>query len=150
MRPLLALLLLLALPAMAVTPSERLADPALEARARDLSRVLRCLVCQNESIDESNADLARDVRVILRERLSNGDSDAQVLDFLTARYGQFVLLSPPLRPATWLLWFGPFVLLIGAGVASFLVLRGRATQAAPPALSADEQQRLDQLMREDK
>lgn len=147
MRTLLLLLLLMA-PALAVQPDERLADPALETRARTLSRELRCVVCQNESIDESNAPLARDLRILLRQRLTAGDSDAQASAFLVARYGDFVLLRPPLRADTWLLWFGPFaVLLLGAGITVF-ALRRRAPASAAP-LSAEEQARLDRLMRED-
>src|SRR6188768_3481413 len=100
---------------LAVQPEEMLRDPALEARARELSRELRCMVCQNQSIDDSEAPLARDLRLLVRERLTAGDSDAQVLDFLTARYGQFVLLKPPFGWDTALLWFAPaVVLLIGA------------------------------------
>lgn len=109
--------------ALAVEPSERLADPALEARARALSKELRCLVCQNQSIDESNADLAHDLRVLLRQRLVVGDSDQQVLDYIAARYGMFVLLDPPLEPATYLLWLTPPLLVLGAG--AFLVIRLR-------------------------
>lgn len=101
--------------AYAVEPSERLADPALEARARGLSQELRCLVCQNQSIDESNADLAHDLRVLLRKRLLAGDTDQQVLDHIVARYGQFVLLDPPFEPATYLLWLAPGALVLGAG-----------------------------------
>ena len=99
-------------PAHAVEPSERLADPALEARARTLSKELRCLVCQNQSIDESNADLAHDLRVLLRQRLVAGDTDQQVLDYLAARYGVFVLLDPPFEPATYLLWLTPPLLVL--------------------------------------
>jgi cytochrome c-type biogenesis protein CcmH len=109
--------------ALAVEPSERLADPALEARARALSEELRCLVCQNQSIDESNADLAHDLRVLLRQRLVAGDTDQQVLDYIAARYGMFVLLDPPLEPATYLLWLTPPLLVLGAG--AFLVIRSR-------------------------
>ena len=101
--------------AYAVEPSERLADPALEARARGLSQELRCLVCQNQSIDESNADLAHDLRVLLRKRILAGDTDQQVLDYIVARYGQFVLLDPPFEPATYLLWLAPGALVLGAG-----------------------------------
>ena len=141
-------LLLLAVPALAVLPDERLADPALEARARALSRELRCVVCQNESIDESNATLARDLRILVRQRLAAGDSDAEASAFLVARYGDFVLLRPPLRADTWLLWFGPFaVLALGAGI-TVLALRRRVLPAATP-LSAEEQAKLDRLMRED-
>ena len=144
----LLLLLLLTAPALAVQPGERLADPALEARARALSRDLRCVVCQNESIDESNAPLARDIRLLLRERLTAGDSDARATEFLVARYGDFVLLRPPVRADTWLLWFGPFAILaIGAAIV-VLFLRRRAT-VPPPPLTAEEQARLARLMRED-
>ena len=143
------LLVLLLLPALAVTPAERLSDPALESRARALSRELRCVVCQNESIDESNATLARDIRVLLRERLTAGDSDAQAVAFLVARYGDFVRLSPPVRADTWLLWFGPFALLGLGGLVAFATLRRRPAAAAAP-LSAEEQARLDSLLREDR
>jgi cytochrome c-type biogenesis protein CcmH len=142
------LLVLLLAPALAVTPAERLTDPVLEGRARALSRELRCVVCQNESIDESNATLARDIRVLLRERLTAGDSDAQATAFLVARYGDFVRLSPPLRADTWLLWFGPFALLALGGAIAWATLRRRA--AAPPApLNPEEQARLATLLRED-
>ena len=145
-RALLGLLLALVLtgPAGAVDPSERLADPTLEARARTLGKSLRCLVCQNQSIDDSNADLAHDLRVLVRERLTAGDSDAQVLAFLQARYGDYVLLKPPVDPATWVLWFGPAaVLAVGIGV---LVVRRRAVPATPIPLSPEERARLDLLM----
>lgn len=144
----LLLLLLLASPALAVLPDERLADPALEARARALSRELRCVVCQNESIDESNATIARDLRILLRERLTAGDSDAQATAFLVARYGDFVLLRPPVRADTWLLWFGPFAaLIIGAGITIVALRRRPAAVAAP--LSTEEQARVEKLMREE-
>lgn len=111
-----ALLVTVAAPAVwAVEPSERLADPALEARARAISEELRCLVCQNQSIDESGADLAHDLRVLVRKRLVAGDTDEQVLDYIVARYGVFVLLDPPFEPATWLLWLAPPMLVLGAG-----------------------------------
>lgn len=152
MRLLLVLLLLallpLAGPALAVQPDERLADPALEARARALSRELRCIVCQNESIDDSNAPLARDIRVLLRERLAAGDSDTQARAFLVARYGDFVLLRPPVRADTYVLWFGPFALLLLGGGVAFVALRRRRPAPAVP-LSAEEQARLDALMREE-
>lgn len=144
------LFVLLLLPALAVTPSERLSDPALEARARALSRELRCVVCQNESIDESNATLARDIRILLRERLSAGDTDAQATAFLVARYGDFVLLRPPLRRDTWLLWFAPPVLLGLGALAAFAALRRRSAAAPPAPLSAEEQARLAALLREEK
>ena len=108
--------LLLAPAAWAVEPDEMLKDPVLESRARELSRHLRCLVCQNQSIDDSAAPLARDLRVLVRERLVAGDSDDKVLAFLTQRYGSFVLLKPPVKPATYLLWFGPFAVLILGGL----------------------------------
>jgi len=138
------LALTLAGPAIAVNPDERLADPVLEARARALGKSLRCLVCQNQSIDDSNADLAHDLRILVRERLTAGDSDAQVLAYLQSRYGDYVLLKPPVDPATWILWFGPaVVLMIGVGV---LVLRRRRVATAPAPLTADERTRLDLLM----
>ncbi len=144
------LLILLAVPALAVLPGERLADPALEARARVLSQELRCLVCQNQSIDDSNADLAHDLRVLVRERLVAGDSDAQVLAYLTSRYGDYVLLRPPIKPTTWLLWFGPPLLLVVGGLAILLAWRRRRadtlTRSVP--LSADEQARLARLLKE--
>src|SRR5262249_58763309 len=110
-----ALLVAIGVPAWAVEPSERLADPALEARARAISRELRCLVCQNESIDESNAALAHDLRVLIRRRLVSGDTDQQVRNYIVARYGIFALLDPPFAPVTWLLWLGPPALVLGAG-----------------------------------
>jgi len=148
-RRVLALLLLLAGPAFAVQPDERLADPVLEGRARALSRELRCVVCQNESIDESSATLARDLRLLLRERLAGGDSDAAAVAFLVARYGDFVLLRPPLRADTWLLWFGPFAVLVLGAAVTVLALRRRAAATVPPPLSAEEQARLDRLLRGD-
>jgi cytochrome c-type biogenesis protein CcmH len=137
-------------PAAAVQPSERLEDPVLEARARTLSHELRCLVCQNETIDDSNADLAHDLRVLVRERLKAGDSDQQILDFLTSRYGDFVLLRPPVKPATWLLWFGPPALLALGGIGIALQLRRRrGATDAPMPLSEAERQRIEALLRED-
>lgn len=142
---------MLVLPAHAVLPDEVLDDPVLEARARDLSAEIRCLVCQNESIDASNAQLARDLRILVRERLVEGDSNKEVLDFLVARYGEFVLLRPPVNQATVLLWFGPALVLIIAGTVIFLRTRSRKTAAAtaPAALSADEQARLNALLKSD-
>ena len=104
----------------AVEPSERLADPGLEARARVISQELRCLVCQNELIDELNAELAHDLRLLVRRRLVAGDTDQQVLNYIVARYGVFVLLNPPFEPVTWLLWLGPPALVLGAGAISLL------------------------------
>jgi cytochrome c-type biogenesis protein CcmH len=131
----------------AVEPGEMLKDPALEARARKLSQELRCVVCQNQSIDDSNAPLAHDLRVLVRERLTAGDSDAQVLAFVQARYGEFVLLRPPFKLQTLLLWLAPLLLLAGAGLVLF---RARARQPAAAGdaapLSAAEQKRLDELL----
>src|SRR5260370_39190340 len=110
-------LLCLASPVHAVQPDEIMSDPAKEMRARDLSRELRCMVCQNQSIDDSEAPLARDLRLLVRERIAAGDSDAQVIDFLVVRYGEFVLLKPPLKPHTLLLWLLPPVALAGGGLA---------------------------------
>ncbi len=135
--------------ARAVEPSERLADPALEARARDISRTLRCLVCQNESIDESNADLAKDIRVLLRERLVAGDSDAAARQFLVDRYGDFVLLKPPLETATLLLWFGPALVLVAGGIGVVVYLRRRPESVPPlPPLTEAERKRVAQLLKE--
>jgi cytochrome c-type biogenesis protein CcmH len=133
----------------ATSPDEILADPVLEDRARALSRQLRCLVCQNQSIDDSDADLARDLRQIVRERLVAGDSDAEIIAFLTARYGDFVLLRPPVKPATWGLWFGPLaVLLVAAGGIVIYLRRRPARESASPPLSPEERARLDALMSE--
>jgi cytochrome c-type biogenesis protein CcmH len=144
-----ALLLLATLPASAVEPNEMLQDPALEARARTLSKELRCMVCQNQSIDDSEAPLAHDLRVLVRERLKAGDSDTQVLNFLVARYGEFVLLRPPLSWHTVVLWgLPPLALLIGV-IAVVFIVRHRATPLAEPGnLSAAEEARLSELMRD--
>lgn len=147
MKLLLALLMLvmLALPAAAVDPSEVLDDPALEARARAISAQLRCLVCQNQSIDDSNADLAREIRVIVRERLVAGDTDEEVIQYLVDRYGEYVLLQPVVAPHTILLWSAaPLVLVIG-GVAIVLAARRRRRADEPTALTAEEQSALDEL-----
>ena len=146
---LLGLLLLLSMQAFAVEPGERLADPVLEARARSISATLRCLVCQNESIDDSNADLAHDIRVLVRQRLVAGDTDAQVRQAIVDRYGQFVLLNPPVQPATYLLWFGPVAMLLVGFVGVAIWLRRRPVSAIDTApLDEDEQRRLDTLLRE--
>ena len=134
--------------AHAVEPSERLADPALEARARALSEELRCLVCQNQSIDESNADLAHDLRVLLRKRLLAGDTDRQVLDYVVARYGQFVLLDPPFEPATYLLWLAPGVLVVGAGGLLLVRAHRRRPDAGLPPLTEEERARAALLLGE--
>ncbi|MEM1104460.1 MAG: cytochrome c-type biogenesis protein [Pseudomonadota bacterium] len=136
-------------PAAAVQPEERLSDPALEARARALSKDVRCLVCQNESIDASNADLARDLRLLVRERLTAGDSDEEVRAFLVDRYGDYVLLTPPMRPSTWALWAGPFLLLAAAVAALAVRARPGSDRAAHPhaaPLDPDETARLNDLM----
>ncbi len=133
--------------AFAVEPSERLADPALEARARAISQELRCLVCQNESIDESSAPLAHDLRLLVRKRLVAGDSDRQVLNYIVVRYGVFVLLDPPFEPLTWVLWLGPPVLVLGAG--ALLLLRSRRRRwDPPPQLSPEECARAATLLGE--
>ena len=144
-----ALILFAAVTALAVEPNERLANPVLEARARAISGQLRCLVCQNESIDESGAGLAHDIRIFVRQRLTAGDSDAQVVQAVVSRYGQFVLLKPPVEPATYVLWYGPPLLVVFGLAGTFIWLRRRQraeSDAAP--LSVEEAHRLDGLMRE--
>ena len=136
-------------PAYAVQPDEIMADPAKEARARDLSRELRCMVCQNQSIDDSEAPLARDLRWLVRERIAAGDSDARVIDFLVARYGEFVLLKPRLERQTLLLWLLPPLALAGGGISLWLHSRRRAKSApgeATVTLTPDEETRLAALM----
>ena len=148
----LALAACLTLPALAVLPDEKLPDPVLEARAREISKELRCLVCQNQSIDDSNAELARDLRLLVRERLLAGDSDEQVLTYIHDRYGDFALLRPPVTGYTALLWVGPFALLglAGFGTLAYLRQRRRDVERAPaPSLSDDEEQRLARLLDED-
>jgi cytochrome c-type biogenesis protein CcmH len=143
-----ALAMLVGSSAYAVQPDEIMADPAKEARARDLSRELRCMVCQNQSIDDSEAPLARDLRLLVRERIAAGDSDSQVIDFLVARYGEFVLLKPRLEPHTLLLWLVPPLVLAGGGLTLWLHSRRRSRSAAEAAsaLTPDEQARLAALM----
>lgn len=135
----------------AVQPDEILSDAALETRAREISKELRCLVCQNQSIDDSDAPLARDLRLLVRERLTAGDSDTETIDFVVARYGDFVLLRPPFKTSTLILWIGPALILI-AGIAGIVVWHRRrpapeTTRAAAP-LSAEEKARLDALLSE--
>lgn len=148
MRALLALVMLLVLsvPALAVRPDEMLADPGLEARARTISEGLRCLVCQNQSIDDSDADLAHDLRVIVRERLTAGDTDDQVRAYLVARYGEYVLLNPVIAPHTLLLWIAAPVALLLGGIAVVIgARRKRAVVTEGGELSAEEQKALDEL-----
>ncbi len=141
------LILLMATAAIAVEPDEILDDPVMEARARDISKGLRCLVCQNESIDDSNAELARDLRVLVRERLVAGDTDQQATAFIVDRYGEYVLLKPVFRLGNALLWLaGPILLLIG-GFISLGFIRSRNVKAVE-GLSAVEQERLDALLKD--
>ena len=134
--------------AWSVQPDEMLSDQALEARARALSKELRCVVCQNEAIDTSNAGIARDMRVLLRERLTAGDSDEEVRSFFVARYGDYVLMNPPVKTSTYLLWFGPFAVLLVAGAVVWRSARQRRRQTASAAveLSPEEQERLSRLL----
>jgi cytochrome c-type biogenesis protein CcmH len=137
-------------PAWGVEPDEVLEDPVLEARARALSQELRCLVCQNEPIDSSNAGLARDLRILVRERLVAGDSDAEVKAFLVARYGDYVLLDPPMKTTTYVLWFGPaFILLLGVLGVVFYFARLRRAPAEAAPLSAEEHARLERLLEDE-
>ena len=143
------MMLTLATAAYAVQPDEIMSDEVKEARARDLSRELRCMVCQNQSIDDSEAPLARDIRLLVRERIAAGDSDQQVIDFLVARYGEFVLLKPRFERQTLLLWLVPPFLLIAGGVALWRQARRRSREesdAANRPLTADEEARLAALM----
>ena len=151
----LTMIFLSSLSALAVNPDEVLDDPLLEKRARALSVNIRCLVCQNQSIDDSNADLARDLRVLVRERLVAGDSDTEVLDYLIARYGDFVMLKPPFKGSTYILWFGPLIVFILAAIGLAVYFRRRQTEYADAGdstrrLSSDERERLTRLLdRED-
>jgi len=142
------LILLLALPALAVEPGEMLKDPALEERARVVSQALRCVVCQNETIDESNAELAKDMRILVRQRITAGDSNEQVVAYMVDRYGDYVLLKPRFMAATWVLWLGPFVLLLLGTIA--VMRRLRSTAAAPAPLNDEERRALDAATREDR
>ncbi len=143
-----ALLSVLSAPAASVEPDEILADPGLESRARAISKQLRCLVCQNQSIDDSDAPLARDLRIVVRERLTAGASDEEVVRFVAERYGDFVLLSPPFKATTYALWLGPAaILLIGtAAVAMFLRRRRAGGPGEATALSDEDRARLDRLL----
>lgn len=131
--------------AHAVNPDEVLADPALEKRARELSTHLRCLVCQNQTIDDSDADLARDLRLLVRERLTAGDDDSQVLDYLVARYGEFVLLNPRLSVSTYLLWGTPIALILIGGFVLIVSMRKRSKRTAVP-LTEEEQAALAKIL----
>ena len=140
--------------AWAVQPDEVLPDPGLEGRAREISKDLRCLVCQNQSIDDSNAPLARDLRILVRERLKAGDSDQQVVHFVTDRYGDYVLLRPPFKATTLVLWIGPFAILAIGAIGTALYLRGRksaavAPRGATPPQPHDERHPLDALLRKE-
>lgn len=148
--PLVVMAMLSATPVLAVEPDEILPDPAMEARARVISRDLRCLVCRNESIDESNADLARDLRILVRERLVAGDSNAEVIDFVVDRYGEFVLLRPLATGSNLILWIaGPVMLLIGMGVALIYLRRRRgAVDPVLAPLNASEEDRLKELLKD--
>ncbi len=141
-------MLLLATPAFAVLPSEQLADPALEARARAISTELRCVVCQNQTIDDSDAEVAHDLRVILRERLKAGDSDQQAIAYIVKRYGDYVLLKPPFEWETAILWLGPLAVLLGGALGVGFYLKRRGIGTAEP-LTPDEQARLDRLLGKD-
>ena len=146
-------------PAWAVNPDEVLSDPVMENRAREISRGLRCLVCQNQSIDDSDADLAKDLRIIVRERLTAGDSDAQVVDFVVSRYGDYVLLKPPFKLATLDLWLGPAAISGGGLIAVLMFFRRRRTGESavqpaavltrPPPLSDEENRRIEELLKDD-
>jgi cytochrome c-type biogenesis protein CcmH len=132
--------------AHAVQPDEVLADPALETRARALSAELRCMVCQNQSIDDSDAELARDLRILVRERLTAGDTDAEVIDYVVSRYGEFVLLKPRFNVRNALLWGTPIVLLLGGGI--FALLAARSRKRAEAALSEEEKAALNRILDE--
>lgn len=136
-----------ALPALAVEPDEVLDDPVLEERARDLSKGLRCLVCRNEHIDASDADLARDMRLLVRERLVAGDSDAEVIAYIVDRYGEYVLLNPPAEGSTILLWLAGPVMLLGAGGVAAVYLRSRRPDPGGTALSPEEKAELEKILR---
>lgn len=139
---------LYARPAFAVNPDEMLSDPVLESRARVISEELRCLVCQNQSIDDSDADLAHDLRVLVRERLLAGDTNDQAIDYIVARYGDYVLLNPPLKPDTYILWASPFILLILAALAviGFYRRKKRDGRNTPANLTDQERKRLDEIL----
>jgi cytochrome c-type biogenesis protein CcmH len=144
------MLLVAAPPAMAVQPDEVLADPVLEERARDISAGLRCVVCRNESIDQSNAEIARDLRLLVRERLVAGDSDDDVMAYVVARYGEYVLMRPTMTGGNILLWLAPLALILAGGALSLVYIRRRAVAPAPAeaALSPEEEARLQAILKE--
>ena len=142
----LVLLVFAATPAHAVRPDEMMADPKLEARAHEVGEQLRCLVCQNQSIEDSEADLAHDLRVVVRQRIAAGDSNRQVIDYVHARYGDFVLLKPPFQADTLLLWGGPLIVLLIGGFGIWRFCRRRAALPPPAPLSAEEERRLDTII----
>lgn len=144
---LLSIVMILAVPGLAVQPDEILPDPAQEARARALSAEIRCLVCQNQSIDDSDASLARDLRLLVREQIKEGKTDQGIRDFLVERYGDFVLLKPPMKASTWLLWFGPLIVFV-IGLVGLIVFFRTRSGGAPvtPQLSAEEQSRVERLL----
>jgi len=148
-RLLIAAMLLWTTAAQAVLPHEQLADPVLEARAREISRELRCQVCQNQSIDDSNAPLAADLRKLVRERLATGDSNDQVIGFVVARYGDYVRLTPPMRLDTLLLWAAPVIVLLGAGLGLAQRARRRGVATVAVALSAEEKRAFETLLARD-
>lgn len=136
-------------PTFAVEPGEKLADPALEARAREVSKELRCLVCQNQSIDDSHADLAGDLRKLVRDRIMAGDSNDQVLAYIEARYGEFVLLKPRFEPATYILWFAPFAVIVFGAAGLYLATRRRHITGLAQPLDREEQKRVAQILDEE-
>ncbi|KRB50184.1 cytochrome C [Rhizobium sp. Root708] len=142
-----AAFVLAAAPAFAVNPDEVLADPALEARARTISAELRCMVCQNQSIDDSNAELAKDLRLLVRERITDGDSDEQVMSYIVSRYGEFVLLRPRFEAKTLMLWGAPLVLFVVGGISLLVFARRRTGKPTGSTLTAEEQAKLDDLLK---
>ncbi len=143
---LLLALLVSAAPAFAVNPDEMLADPVLESRARAISAELRCMVCQNQSIDDSNAELAKDLRLLVRKRITSGDSDEQVVSYIVSRYGEFVLLKPRFETKTLLLWGAPVLLVLLGGLSLLVFARRYASQPRGSALTPDEQAKLSELL----
>ncbi len=135
-------------PALAVDPNERLADPALEERAREVSKDLRCVVCQNQSIDDSDAELARDMRVLVRERIQQGDSNEEVVNYVVSRYGDFVLLKPPFKVETLALWLGPVAIVLLGLVGAWFFYRGQRAKTTAPPLSPEDEARVDSWLKD--